>query len=167
MKFAGPHSSATEIELVDSAPGAKANPDDGVANPLQIELIESVDHAVVGEVVGEDEAGKAVVRRIDNIREPSRMAKLKKCLTTRKLRKMPSEGTSVRIYRVIFLDRKEQTVACADFSCSNGNGAVLRLVARNGNPPLPGDWQPQIDYSGYAIPFPEWKEAIGQCPGTG
>jgi hypothetical protein len=166
-KFAGPRSSTAEIELVDSAPRAKTNPDDAVANPLQIELIERVDHAVVGEVVGENEASTAVVRLIDDIREPARVAKLKKCLTTRNLRKMPSEGTNVRTYRIIFLDRAEHTVACADFSCSNGNGAVLRLVVRNGNLPLPGDWQPQIDYSDYAIPFPEWKEAISRCPGTG
>ncbi len=167
LKFAGPRSSTAEIELVDSAPRAKTSPDDAVANPLRVELVASVDHAVVGEVVGENEAGAAKVRLVDDIREPARVATLKKCLTTRNLQKMSFKGTKVRTYRVIFLDRAEHTVACADFSCSNENGAVLRLVARNGNPPLPGDWQPQIDYSGYAIPFPEWREAISQCPGSG
>jgi len=167
LKFAGPRPGTTEIELVDSAPRAKTSADDAVANPLQVELIDSVDHVVVGEVVGKNEAGQADVRLIDDIREPARMAKLKKCLTTRNLKKVLSGGTNVRSYRLIFLDRAEHTVACADFSCSNEDGAVLRLVARNGNAPLPGDWQPQIDYAGYAIPFPEWKEAISQCPGTG
>ncbi len=163
LKIASPPSRTTEIELVDGSSQPKARPD-SLPNPLQIELISSIDHAVIGEM---PESGEDPGRVIEVIRDPARLAKLEDRLTTPRLRNLSPVQASARSYRIIFLDRAEHVIACANFSCANPSKPVLRLLPTRGGSPLPGNWESQADYSSYAIPFPDWPEAIGYCPGAG
>jgi hypothetical protein len=165
-KMAAPRSHATEVELVDGSSGSRAT-SDVLPNPLQTELVSTVDHVVVGEMPDENAVGTSTMRVLEVIRDPARLAKLKSRLTTSQLRNVSPEEKSPGNYQLIFLDRAEHTIACASFSCGKANEALLRLSPARNDSPLPGNWQSQADYSHYAIPFPDWGEAIGYCPGAG
>ena len=177
LKIAAPRSQTTEIELVDSSPRGKSGPD-SLANPLQLELLDSVDHVVIGEMPDQSGTNAAPMRVIEVVRDSARLTRLKERLTTQKLQNIGRSGTVAPSYQMVFLDSAERVVACVRFDCGKANGAVLHLIpnaaARDGHyfpgsggASLPGDWQSQTDYSSYAIPFPDWREAIGYCPGVG
>ncbi len=166
LEVAAPPGQTAEIELVDGNTREKLSPD-SISNPLEIGLINRVDHVVVAEVRAGGE-GEERVRVVEQIQDPARVARLKKSLTSSELRHISTrEGNSSEAYRLMFLDPTERVVACAAFSCPDGTEPILRLLPRANNSALPGRWQSQFDYAGYAIPFPEWKETIGSCPGAG
>ncbi len=176
VKITTPQSPTTEIELVDGSPREKSP--DSLPNPLQIELIDSVDHVVIGEMPDQSGTNGAPMRVIEVVRDSARLTKLKARLTTQKLQNVARSGTAVPGYQMVFLDSAERMVACVRFDCGKATGAVLHLIptaaARDGHyfpgagsASLPGDWQSHTDYSSYAIPFPDWREAIGYCPGVG
>src|SRR4051812_16929761 len=139
-KMTAPRSQPTEVELVDgnSRPKATGNV---LPNPLQIELVSTVDHVVIGEMPDENGRGTSTMHVLEVIRDPARLAKLKNRLTTPQLRAVSLEEKAARKFEVIFLDRAEHTIARANFSCAKTNEALLRLLPTHDNLRLPGNWE--------------------------
>jgi hypothetical protein len=148
---------------------------DSVPNPLRTELIQRVERVVIGELDPYVENGE--IRMIEVINDAYRLQGLKKRLTTPVLSKKSHRGVVGRAYELMFLDQNGRVIASAAFYRTSSFGVILQpskygyeryghYFARRGDAVLPGDWESDVDYSGYGIPFPDWKEYVGQSPGA-
>lgn len=146
-----------------------------IRNPLPVDAIQRIERVVIGELDVDPHLKDGEIRVIETIADAFRVQRLKERLTTRVLSKKPRREFIGRAYELMFLDRNGHIVASAGFYHSPGLGFVLHpskqayerdghYFADRGDAVLPGDWEPNINYFGYVIPFPDWSECIGYCP---
>jgi hypothetical protein len=130
---------------------------------------------VIGELDPHLENGE--IRVIETINDAYRLQRIKKRLTTPVLSKKSHREFVDRAYELIFLDHNGDVVASAAFYRAPGFGFVLHpskhayqrdghYFPDRGDAILPADWDPNINYLGYVIPFPDWSECIGYSPGV-
>jgi len=166
----GEENSQTGAPLELSGPTA-------IPNPLPADAIQRIDRVVIGELDVDRHLKDGEIHVIETINDAYRLQRLKKRLATLALSKKSQRGLFGRAYQLMFLDRDSHVVASAGFYWSPGFGFVLQpsrygyerdghyFVGR-GDTVLPGDWESGIDYVGYIIPFSDWLDGIGYCPGT-
>lgn len=158
------------------APSDFSGPDN-IPNPLPVDAIQRTERVVIGELDADPSLKDGEIRVIETIADAFRVQRLKERLTTQVLSKKPRRGSDGRGYELIFLDPNGQVVASAGFYQAPGLGLVLHpskhayerdghYFADRGDAVLPGDWDPNINYLGYVIPFPDWSECIGYRPGA-
>jgi hypothetical protein len=145
---------------------------DRVPNPWSRDVIQSVHQVVIGEL----EPGHEL-RVIETIKNGYRLQRLQNRLAASQLLKRSDDRVLGRDYELVLLDRSGRILAGATFRRIPGAGFVLQPVKnvceRNGRyflngcaVDLPGDWRSDINYQGYAMPFPDWGDCIGYAPGA-
>lgn len=153
--------------------GASSGPEN-VPNPLHAETIRGIERAVIGELNPNSKDGE--IRVIESITDVYRLQHLKDRLTTPLLSKKADRGSVGRAYELMFLDGSGRVLVSAGFYQVPGLGFVLQPSRfgyergghyfTGGNVLLPGDWQSDIDYARYFIPFSDWNECVGYSPGA-
>ncbi len=148
-----------------------------VSNPLRHDVVQHIERVVIGEFDVDPRLQNGEMRVIETIEDGYRIERLKECLATPVLSKKSRPGIARRGYELMFLDRNGQIVASAAFYRSGGSEFVLQptkygsaigghYFPDRSDTVLPGNWESGVDYSGYAIPFPDWRECIGYSPGV-
>lgn len=148
-----------------------------VPNPLRHDVIQHIERVVIGEFDVDPRLQNGEMRVIETIEDGYRIERLKERLATPVLSKKSRLGIARRGYELMFLDRNGQIVASAAFYRSGGSEFVLQptkygsaigghYFPDRSDTVLPGDWESGVDYPGYAIPFPDWRECIGYSPGV-
>ena len=136
-----------------------------------------IERIVIGEFDVDPHLESGELRLIEVINDAYRIQRLRQRLTIPVLSKERSRTLGGHhTYGLIFLDRTGAIVASARFCHLPDSGFVLQplqnVYERNGRyfigrgAVLPGNWQSDVDYSAYAIPFPDWNECIGYAPGA-
>ena len=175
---------ATRVEYADVEGEEKPHsgpPDspglNNVHNPLRRDVIGRIERVVVGEVRGDPQSNGGEVQVIEMISDSFRVQRLKNRLTTPTLSKKAPSGAAPTTYQLMFLDRGGHILAAASFYHVNGIGFVLqpsnrgydhggRYFTGGENAVLPGDWESNVSYQEFVIPFPDWTECIGYAPGV-
>jgi len=150
---------------------------DNVRNPLRAAANQRIDRVVIGELDVNPDAKDGEIRVIEVISDGFRVQRLGQRLTTEVLSKKPRRGIIGRAYELMFLDRNGDIVASAAFYRAPDFGFVLHpskhayqrdghYFPNRGDAILPGDWESNINYFGYVIPFPDWSECVGYSPGV-
>ena len=148
-----------------------------VPNPLRHDVVQRIERVVIGEFVVDPRLQNGEMRVIETIEDGYRIERLKERLATPVLSKKSPPGIARRGYELMFLDRNGQIVASAAFYRSGGSEFVLQptkygsaigghYFPDRSDTVLPGNWESGVDYPGYAIPFPDWRECIGYSPGV-
>jgi anti-sigma factor RsiW len=148
-----------------------------VPNPLRHDVVRRIERVVIGEFDVDPRLQNGEMRVIETIEDAYRVERLKERLATPILSKKFRPGIARRGYELMFLDRNGQIVATAAFYRSDGPEFVLQPTKYGSaigghyfpdrrDTVLPGNWESGVDYLGYAIPFPDWRECIGYAPGV-
>lgn len=145
-----------------------------VANPLRIGTIDRIERVVIGELNGDPHLEDGELRLIEIINDAYRIERLKQRLKVPVLSKQSHRTLGNRGYGLIFLDRGGRILATARFCRLPQTGFVLQPLQnayeRDGRyflgrgEVVPGAWKSDVDYSGYAIAFPDWNECVGYAP---
>jgi hypothetical protein len=157
---------------VNATPEAPLAGPDRVPNPWPQDSIQHVEQVVIGELEPGNE-----LRVIEIINDPYRLQRLQNRLATSELSRRSDDRNLSPDYELVLLDRSGRILAGATFRRVPGTGFVLQPVRnaceRNGRyflgrcaVDLPGNWRSDINYQGYAIPFPDWADCIGYTPGV-
>jgi hypothetical protein len=176
---------AAGVEFADVEGGEKLHTEVGsefagpnnIPNPLRTDAIQQIERVVIGELGVDPHLQEGEMRVIEIISDPFRVQRLKGRLTTRILSKQSGPESVGHTYQLMFLDGNGRVVASTDFCRAPGVGFVLHpskhgyvrdghYFPGRGDAFLSGDWQSDVDYSGYIIPFPDWSECIGYSPGA-
>jgi hypothetical protein len=163
-----------EEELETEAPSDFSGPN-SIPNPLRADTIRRIERVVIGELEADPHLNDGEIRVIETITDAFRVRRLKDRMATRMLSKKPRQGLIGHAYELMFLDGGGHVIASAAFYGAPGLGFVLqpskygyeengRYFSGGGTTVLPGDWRSEIDYLGYVIFFPDWKECIGYSP---
>ena len=145
-----------------------------IPNPLTVQSLGRLNRVVVSESSREP---NGEMRVIEVIVDNYRLQELRECLLTPVLSKKPRAGVIGRNYNLLFLDTEGGVIAAATFYCAPGIGFVLQPLQHApqsviqgftgyAGTVLPGSWNARLNYSAYAIPFPNWLQSIGYCPGA-
>ena len=156
---------------------AEPNEPRTVPNPLRRVAIQRIDRVVIGEIDGDSDLESSELRVIEMINDAYRIQRLKERLAIPTLSKKLYRGLVGHAYELMFLDREGHVVASAGFYHVPGFGFVLQpsrfgyerdghYFAAHRGEVLPGDWESNVDYLGYVIPFPDWSECVGYSPGA-
>jgi hypothetical protein len=148
-----------------------------VPNPLRRDIGQRIERIVIGELDADPRLENGEMRVIETINDFYRLQHLRQRLTLPALSRKEHRNVAGRAYGLMFLDGHGRIVACATFYRVPDFGFVLQpskhgseknghYFPNRGNTPLPGEWQPGIDYLGCVIPFPDWNECIGYSPGV-
>ena len=154
-----------EIEtegIVPSGSEAELPPMNTVPNPLPVTSIRQIQRVVIGELVDPQPGGE--MRTVEIISDAYRLEKLRARLSTPMLSRMFKAVVASRIYQLQFLDNNGNIVARANFFATLNGDFVLQLLRPPAKSTTAGEWEPYLDYSGYAIPFGDWLECIGYSP---
>jgi hypothetical protein len=145
-------------------------------NPFRVEAIRRIERIVIGELDADPHLESGELRLIEVINDAYRIQRLRERLATPTLSKKSLRSLAGHDYGLIFLDRTGAIVASARFYSLPDGEFVLQPLRhaqeRDGRysidrgPIVPGDWQSNIDYGAYAIPFPDWNECVGYAPGA-
>ena len=156
-----------EIEAEGIAPSASdagLPPTNTIPNPLPMTSIRQVQRVVIGELVDPQPGGE--MRTVEIISDAYRLEKLRERLSTPTLSRMIKAVVASRIYQLQFLDNRGNIVARANFFATSNGDFVLQLLRPPAKSTTAGEWEPYLDYSGYAIRFGDWQECIGYSPGV-
>lgn len=145
-----------------------------VPNPLPIQSLGRLNRVVITERASESNGELHV---IEVIADNYRLNKLRESLLTPVLSRKPQAGVIGRSYDLLFLNEEGDVVASASFYRAPGVGFVLQLsqhvpesvphdLGIHVTNALPGRWDSHVDYSAYALLFPNWPDSIGYSPGA-
>ncbi len=145
-----------------------------VPNPLPVQSLARVNRVVVAERASEP---NGEMRVVEVIADSYRLHSLRESLLTPVLSRKPPAGVIGRKYELLFLDEEGHVIASASFYRAPRVGFVLQLSQHvPQNVPhnlgiqvtnaLPGRWDSRVDYSAYAVLFPNWPDSIGYSPGA-
>jgi hypothetical protein len=147
-----------------------------VPNPLRRETIARIERVVIGELDTNPQSDNGELRLIEVIHDTYRIERLKQRLSVPILSKQSLRTLAGHRYGLIFLDRTGAVVASARFYRLANERFVLQPVKKGREENgryfvgqgwlVPGDWENNVDYRAYAIPFPDWNECIGYMPGA-
>src|ERR1043166_1107671 len=148
-----------------------------VPNPLRRDIGQRIERVVIGELDADPRLENGEMRVIETINDFYRLQHLRQRLTLPALLRKAHRNVARHAYGLMFLDGHGRVVASATFYRVPDFGFVLQpskhgsekdghYFPNRGDAPLPGQWQPGIDYPSYAIPFPDWGECIGYSPGV-
>jgi hypothetical protein len=149
---------------------------DEVPNPLRPDVVQHIERVVIGELGADPHLENGELHLIEVINDAYRIKHLKQRLTIPTVSKRSYRGLAGRGYELMFLDHAGHVVASAHFYRTPEFRFVLQprkeAFERNGryfvggDSVLPGSWQSSVDYSWYAIDFPDWGECVGYAPGA-
>ena len=146
-----------------------------ITSPWRDETIRRIERIVIGEIEREGDRPREL-RIIEKITDGFRVERLKQRLANPVLSKAVKRGAAGHSYALFFLDRTGEIVASAIFCSMAQQGFVLQ-PAKNayekagryfigGDAILPGQWNSEVNYSDYFLPFPDWDVCIGYAPGA-
>jgi hypothetical protein len=155
----------------------KAGGPNAILNPLRAVTLGRAERVVIGELPPDADSNRAELRIIETITDSGRLSRLTNRLATKDLSKNYNHKSASSSYQLIFLDANGQILAAVSFRFLDGVGFVLQPLPRayasggryfvgNETPVLPGNWDSDVDYAAYIIPFPDWQECIGYSPGV-
>ena len=150
---------------------------DKIPNPIPAGAIGRIERVVIGQVAADPQSTGGEIQIVETIHDAFRIQRLKDRLTTPTLSKKSRPALVTATYELMFLDGSGQVLAAASFYYVPELGFVLQLskydresgghyFIRGDNALLPGNWESEVDYRGYIIPFPDWSECIGYSPGV-
>jgi hypothetical protein len=167
-----PSSSDVQAEFI---PMPESGPSQ-MPNPLSAEIVARIARVVIGELGPDENSNKGELRPIETITDAYRIERLKERMRVPFVsKKTYRESRRVR-YQLVFIDQGGQIIASAAFYSLPERGYVLQPVKNayerdgryfiGGDAVLPGNWNSEVSYSAYAIPFPDWSDCIGYAPGA-